>query len=291
MATGDVRELYYSYSEGLNDGVRSIRVDYLAEGLTPTQAIEATGVPRYGDARVGQPTLLARTITATPRGSDSIVSVSFVPEQYLGGSIPPVNQFAEGFIGKDVSFEYEDVNIPLFIQTGVLSTDANGDLIAKTVYDTGEGEIPFRKFVAYYRVPIAIKLLGGTTLQDVFGLTRRILEQTGKIHKIFDEDLVFSCEGIEQQDEETFSAVYRWYKDPGIPNTLFDSFDDPNLAPNLGRIGAYVYPYSDSEFLLPPFKGVAVAGNTNPEVPPRVTFFDKYKRDDDGWVNLPGIVT
>ena len=291
MATGDVRQLYYSYSEGLNDGVRSIRVDYLVEGKPPAEAIEATGVPRYGDARVGYPNLLARTITANPRGSDSIVSVSFVPAQYIGGSVPPVNQFAEGFIGKDVSFEYEDVNIPLFIQTGVLSTDANGDLIVKTVYDTGEGEIPFRKFVSYYRVPIAIKLLGGTTLQDVFGLTRTILEQTGKIHTIFGEDLVFNCEGIEQQDEETFNAVYRWYKDPGIPNTLYDNFDDPNYAPNLGRIGAVLYPYFSEEFLLPPFRGVTITGNTNPEIPPSVKFFFKHKRDEDGWVNLPGIVS
>jgi hypothetical protein len=290
MATGDVRELYYSYSESIDDGVRSIRVDYLAEGLTPTQAIEATGVPRYGDARVDQPTLLARNITASPRGSDSIVSVSFVPAQYIGGSVPPVNQFAEGFIGKDVSFDYDDIDLPLFKKAGLLTTDANGLPISKIVYADVDLSLPFRKRTPYYSVPIAFTLAETATLDDVFIATDAIVAQTDKIHTIFDRELLFACDGIDQQSETTYRAVYRWYEDKGIPNTLASKFDEV-IGNNLGRIGTTIYPFFDESFVLPPNSGIKINGAVDPSDPPTVTFFDKYIREENGWATLPGIAT
>jgi hypothetical protein len=288
MAEGDVTQLYNSRGRSQRDGVDSRTMGFYVEGEGVDLAKENAGVPKYRDPHPDDANMIARDIIAAPSAGGSIVTVSYAPPQYVGGSVPPINTFAEGFIGKDVSFEYEDTNIPIYIQTGVLATDANGDLTVKTVYDTGEGGIPFRKAVAYYRVPIAIKLVG-STLNDVFNLTRIILEQTGKIHTIFGQDLVFNCEGIDQQDDETFNAIYRWYKDPGIPNTLFDDFDDPNAGTNLGRIGTYIYPYFDEDFLIEPFKGVSVIGNEDPEQLPRVTFFDKYEREPNGWQSLPGI--
>lgn len=287
MATGDVTQLYNSRGRSQRDGVDSRTMGFYVEGEGVDLAKENAGVPKYRDPHPDDANMIARDIVATPSAGGSIVTVSYSPPQYVGGSVPPVNTFAEGFIGKDVSFEYENVDIPLFIRTGVLAFDNNGDAFVQIVYDTGEGEIPFRKNVAYYRVPIAIKL-EGSTFDDVFNLTRIILEQTGKIHKINGEDLVFNCEGIDQQDDDTFNAVYRWYKDPGVPNTLYDSFDDPNVGTNLGRIGAVVYPYFDQDFLVPPLKGVSVVGIEDPKLPPRVTFFDKYIRDDNGWEGLPG---
>lgn len=289
MAQGDVTKLYYSYAESINDGVQSVRVDYLVEGLTPSQAIVAAGVPVYGDAWVGNSDLLARNISATPRGSDSIVAVSFVPAQYIGGSVPPVNQFAEGFIGKDVSFDYDDVDIPLFRKSGLLTTDADGLPISKIVYSDVALRLPFRKRTPYYSVPIAITFPETATLNDVFIATDAIVAQTDKIHKLFGRDLLFACDGIDQQSETTYRALYRWYEDKGIPNTLSSQFEE-TIDGNLGRIGTTLYPFFDESFVLPPYSGIRINGATDPSNPPTVTFFDKYLREDNGWATLPGIV-
>ena len=287
MAYGDATELYNSRGRSQRDGVEGIATGWLVEGVGVDLAKENEGVPKYRDPHPDYPGLIARDIVASSVPGGSIVTVNYAPPQYVGGSVPPINTFADGFIGKDVSFETEDVTLPLFQLTKMV-LGGDGETDEQLVFQRIEDVIPFRKRVPYFRVPISIDL-AGTSLNDTFNITDAILEQTDKIHTIFGRDLVFACEGLDQQTEDRFNAVYRWYQDPGIPNTLRDSFDS-SASPNLQFINGTIYPVFDNDFILPPYKGIRVDGNDDPTIAPTVTFFDLFKRDPNGWLSLPGIV-
>ena len=286
MAEGDVTQLYNSRGRSQRDGVDSRTMGFYVEGEGVDLAKENAGVPKYRDPHPDDANMIARDIIAAPSAGGSIVTVSYAPPQYVGGSVPPINTFADGFIGKDVSFETEDVTLPLFQLTKMV-LGGEGETDEQLVFQRIEDVIPFRKRVPYFRVPISIDL-AGTSLNDTFNITDAILEQTDKIHTIDGRDLVFACEGLDQQTEDRFNAVYRWYQDPGIPNTLRDSFDS-SASPNLQFINGTIYPVFDNDFILPPYKGIRVDGNDVPTIAPTVTFFDLFKRDPNGWLSLPGI--
>lgn len=292
MASEDVTILWANYNAYERDGIRGITEVLRVKGANATRAIGGQYAPDVPNYRAqhrdhAENGLIVKDRNATQDGAGALVSVTYAPEEYVGWNLPPVNVFQEDFVGKDVSFETEDVEIPLF-RTANITLGDGAQAVQKTVFQRVDGVLPYRKRVSYYRVPIAIELVG-STLGDVLNLSRVILEQTDKIHNIFGEDLVFACEGITQQTAERFNAVYRWYKDPGIKLTELRTSFGPSAGTNLRFIGSTAYPVFNDDFLIPPYKGLRIDGDPDPEQPPTVTYFDIYEREPNGWQTLPGI--
>lgn len=288
MAQGEVRELWSFRTRSISNGVPTVTRGFFVQGELPDVAANNTGIPKFLDPHEDFPNLSVRNIRITPAASGSLVNVDYTIPELIGGSVPPVNQFGDGFIGKDVSFESEIVEVPLFQRQALTTTDNNGNPISLLVYGRVADTLPYRKRLAYYRVTIAIDLIG-TTFEDVFLLTNMIVNQTDKIHTIFGEDLVFRPEGIDQQTEERFAITYRWYKDFGVPNTLSDSMNFIDVGPNLKRLGNVIYPVFDDSFIIPPYKGVRIHGDEDPTELPGVEFFELFERDENGWTSLPGV--
>lgn len=289
MATGDVRELWRFRSVSVRDGIPGGQRAFYVEGQIPDVALVNVGIPRLGDADPVFPGTVAQNIDSKSEGAGSVVTVSYTPPEYVGGSVPTVNQFADGFIGKDVSFENELIEIPLFQRQAITTTDASGLPISLLVYGPVEDTLPIRKRTAYYRVPVSIDLIG-TTLADVFLLTAPMIEQTDKIHKIFGRDLAFAPEGMDQQTADRFVVTYRWYADDGVPNTLADKFIDVPGRPDLKMLGSVIYPVFSTEYIIPPFHGVRIHGAQDPSDLPVVEFFEIFERNNNGWTGLPGVM-
>lgn len=289
MPLGEVIELYSYRTRSLRDGVPTLTRAFNVEGLTPDVALQVPNIPGYRDPHPDDPTLIARDISASPRGAGSLIQATYTPAPYVGGSGPGVNTFEEGFIGKDASFDYEDVELPLFRVVDYVYSE-NGTATEKAVFEAVDTVVPFRKRVPYHRISLGITFPDAPTLQDVLGLTDLVLSQVDKLHVLPDgKEYVFACEGIDQGSKVTdFNITYRWTRDPGVPNELESSFG-PSAGPNLRFLESAVYPVFDSDFLIPPYKGLRIDGNRDPEQPPTVTFFDRYKREPNGWQNLPGI--
>ena len=291
MQPGEVRNLLQYYTTGLRDGVRTRTNTYYVHLENADVAINNIGIPRYGDTHPDDSNLLVQNISASGRGLGSLVQVSYVPIDYWGGGQPPVNDSAEDFWGIDVSFDYEDIDIPLFRRSGLTTTDEQGLPITQLVYADYRVGIPYRKRVPYYRVTTGVTFAEPASLGDIFALSELIVDQTDKIHRLFGRDVVFSCEGLQYVSRTEYKVTYRWSQDLGIPNEWeADTAFDETLDENLGRRGSILYPFADEDFVIPPFKGMRIDGNIDPTELPLVTFFDKYKRDDNGWQNLPGLV-
>lgn len=293
MALGEITELYQYRTLSIRDGIPTRTRGFRVEGLIPEVAVLVPNIPRYRDPHPDEPGLIARDITPTAWGVDSLIQVTYSPEPYVGGSGPSVNTYDEDFIGKDVSFEYEDVTIPLFRKSGLTTTDADGLPISQLVYSSLDSALPYRKRTPYYRVETGVIFEETPTIEAVFALTDKITAQVDRIHTIGDRDLIFACEGIDQNTANEFRVTYRWIEDRGIPNE-WPAFDE-TLSPSgggdggLGRIGTTLYPFFDDDFIIPPFQGLRIDGNTDPTAEPRLTFFDRFKRDPNGWQTLPGL--
>lgn len=287
MATGDTTELYDYRTISISDGVPTRTRGIYVEGLHPEVAILVPNLPQYRDGHPEDADLLVRNITPSVYGNGALVQYTYAVAATVGGSIPPVNTYEEGFIGKDVSFEYADIDVPLFKRGGLTTTDAEGLPISLIVFEDYERGISFRKRMPYYSISLGLELAESATLQDVFAITDSIVAQTDKIHTIDGRRLLFACDGIDQQGATTFNVSYRWTEDPGIPNTLAPLFEE-QVSSNLGRIGTVIYPYADATYMIPPFQGVRIDGAIDPTDPPAVTYFELYKEDPDGWLSLPG---
>lgn len=287
LQVGEWEEMYDYRGNSLRDGVPGRTRGFRVEGMNVDVAVDRPGLPQYGDEHPDDPGLLARDRTSTPYGTGALVVWTYVATAYFGGSGPAINQFAEGFIGKDVSFDSEDVEIPLFRRAGITTT-VNDLPVSQIVFADFRSGLKLRRRTPYYSVPIAIELPESNSLNDVFNITQVIVAQFDKIHTIFGKKLLFACEGIDQNDPTRFKATYRWYEDQGIPNTLSNQFTAFE-SDNLGRIGTTIYPFFDSTYMIPPFKGMRIDGNPDPTQPPDVTFFDKHAEEPNGWQTLPGI--
>ena len=287
MPLGEVVELYTYRTRSLRDGVPTLTRAFNVEGLSPDVAIQVPNIPGYRDPHPDDSTLIARDISASPRGAGSLIQVTYSPTPYVGGSGPNVNTYAEDFIGKDVSFDHEDVDIPLFRRSGLTTTDGSGNPVSLLVYGDYSAGIPYRKRTPYYRVETGVTFPESATIEDVFNLTSIIVGQTDKIHTIAGKDLRFVCEGIDQGSATEFRVAYRWTEDLGIPNE-WPAFDE-TLNSNLGRIGTVLYPFADNDFIIPPFQTMRIDGNTEATELPKVTFIEKFKREPNGWQNLPGL--
>lgn len=298
MATGDVLDNLFEYqSHSVRDGVPTVTRGYHVVEENPSQAIVNVGIPQYGEAHPDYSGLVVRSVAATPRGRGSLVQVTYSPIEYTGGGQPPVVDSAEDFFGLDVSFDYEEIDIPLFRHSEFQTTDAQGAPITEIVYSDYSAGIPYRKRVPYYRVTTGVVFNEPASLGDILDLNASlILTQTDRIHNIFGRDLLFSCEGLQYVSRTEYKVTYRWSQDPGIPNEWesdapFDEkFSDISTRAILGRRGSIIYPAADEDYVIPPFKGMRIDGNTDPTQFPTVTFFDRYKRDDEGWTNLPGLL-
>lgn len=295
METGEVRELYAYRATNMNSGVLSYQRGIYVHGYSVDAASQIPGVPQAGNQHPNYSGYLLTSRTSQVYGRGTLFVCNYVPAEYAQGSVPPVNQYAEGFLGKDVSFDYEEVTIPTWTKFGIESTDASGNPISKVVYGDGRDLPPIRRKVPYYSVPIAFKITVNNTLDDVFMFSDRIVEQTDRLHTIFDRQLLFACNGVNQRGVDEFVANYRWYSDGGVPNDLMDLFDevlpDSGGSPsNIGRIGSRLYPFFDADYIIPPFKGLYISGSIDPADPPDVVFFDRFKSDPNGWVNLPGVI-
>ena len=215
MAVGEITELYQYRTISIRDGIPTRTRGWRVEGVIPERAITEPGIPRYGDTHPEDSDLIARDINPSAWGCDSLVQVTYAPDAYVGGSGPSVNTYDEDFIGKDVSFEYEDVTIPLFRKSGLRTTDADGLPVSLIVYSRFDSGIPYRKRTPYYRVETGVVFPEAPTIQGVFALTEVIAAQVDRIHTIGGKDLLFACEGIDQNTETEFRITYRWSEDRG----------------------------------------------------------------------------
>jgi hypothetical protein len=291
MAIGQVTELLAYRTVSMRDNIDTLTRGFNVEGLGPDLARFVPFIPRYGDSHPDNPGMIVRSVSAGPRGTGSLVQATYAPREFVGGGQPPVNDSAEDFWGIDVSFDYEDIDIPLFQRSSLTTTDPQGLPLTKLVYADYRAGIPYRKRVPYYRVTTGVTFAEPASLGDIFALSELIVDQTDKIHRLFGRDVVFSCEGLQYVSRTEYKVTYRWSQDLGIPNEWeADTAFGETLDANLGRRGSILYPFADEDFVIPPFKGMRIDGNTDPAQPPIVTFFDKYKRDDNGWQNLPGLV-
>ena len=291
MATGDVIELLSYRTSSIRDNVNTITRGFNVEELGPNLAREAVGIPQYGEAHPDYSGLVVRSVAATPRGRGSLVQVTYSPIEYTGGGQPPVVDSAEDFFGLDVSFDYEDIDIPLFRRSGFETTDSQGLPISEVVYSDYSAGIPYRKRVPYYRVTTGVVFNEPASLGDIFTLSELIVDQTDNIHTLFGRDVVFSSEGLQYVSRTEYKVTYRWYQDLGIPNEWeADTAFDEAMNANIGRRGSILYPFADEDYVIPPFKGMRIDGNTDPTELPSVTFFSRYKRDANGWQNLPGLL-
>lgn len=284
---GHVSELRSYRGSTLRDGTPSKRRGFRVVGMNMDVAINQPGIPQYRDEHPDFPGLLAANRTATHMGRDTHVVWEYVEAPYVGGSIPPVNQFAEDFIGKDVSFETKQYSIPL-MRAAEITVGEGESAVTKTVFEKFEDSLAIDVPVPYHRIPLGFTLPESATLEDSINVTKIITAQVGKVHTIFGEDFLFTCEGIDQNGLRDYNVVYRWTADPGLVNELETQFG-PSAGPNLRYIGSTIYPVFNADFLVPPFQALRIDGNQDPEQPPIVTFFNKNKREPDGWQLLPGI--
>ena len=291
MPIGQVTELLSYRTSSLRDNVDTLTRGFNVEGLAPDLARVTPNIPQYGDQHPDYAGMVVRSINAAPRGAGSLVQVSYSPIEFVGGGQPPVNDSAEDFWGIDVSFDYDDIDIPLFRKSTMSATTPSGAPFTQFVYSDLSSGIPYRKRVPYYRVTTGLTFAEPASLSDVFNLSSLIVSQTDKIHKIFGRDLVFASEGLQYVSRTEYKVTYRWSEDLGIPNEwAADTPFDEIVSDNLGRRGTVVYPYADADFVIPPFKGMRIDGDVDPTQPPSVTFFNRFKRDEDGWTNLPGLL-
>lgn len=291
MAVGTVTELYAYRAINMNSGVETYTRGLHVEGLSVDAARLIPGIPQAGHPHPNYSTHLLTSRTSQVYGRGTLFICNYVPAEYAQGSVPPVNQYAEGFIGKDVSYENDEITIPRWKRYGVESVDAGGSPISLIVYGEAREFPPIRRKVPYYSVPLSFELLINNTLGDVFNFSDVIVEQTNKLHTIFGRKLLFACQGVTQRGTTEFKATYRWYDDQGVPNTLANQFDETFASGNgnIGRIGTVLYPFFDSQYQIPPFKGLYISGALDPSDPPEVVFFDKFEEDANGWQSLPGV--
>lgn len=290
MAVGDVKELYAYRGASQRDGVDTLTRGFSVEGQGVDVARANPGIPRYRDEHPDNPGLLARDFNASPRGADSLVTVSYSPEAYVGGTVPPVNQYAEGFVGVDTTFEDTTVDIPLFERNKV--TFGEGDAaVEKLVYQRRDDVMPYGYSRSVIRVPISITLTTSGNFNVAVALGSVISAQINKLHTINGKTYLFKPEGLTQRGSNEFVGTYRWYSDPGVPNVLSVPFGGVQPAPNLiwGRGLTTLYPFFDEDFIIPPFNGVRIDGDQDPEQAPHVTFFERFEREPNGWQTLPGI--
>jgi hypothetical protein len=291
MATGDITERYRLRGVNERDGIETRQRGFYVEGLNVDQAKVLPGIPQYGNAHPDYPDLLARTIGAQAEGGGSVVTVSYAPAQYVGGSVPPVNQYAEGFIGVDSTFEDVTVDIPLFELVEHVFDEA-GAAVTKNVYQRIDDVLSFQYSRLVHRIPISVSTINvGGSFGTAINVAQLVGSQINKIHTIFGRKLLFKPEGISQRGDGEFKVTYRWYEDPGVPNTIQTPFGGVFAAPNLlwDENVTTLYPVFDDDFILPGFKGLRIIGDADPEQPPKVVYFDKYEEDANGWQNLPGI--
>ena len=289
MATGDVTELYANRATNMSSGIMSYQRGLFVEGLGVDAAGQVPGIPQVGNPHPNYSGYLLNSRTSQNYGRGTLFICTYVPQEYAQGSVPPVNDYADGFLGKSVSFDYEDVVIPRWKRMGIESTDASGNPVSIIAYGEARDIPPIRKQVPYYEIPVAFELTINNTLGDVFSFSDVIVGQTNKIHTIFGRDLRFVCQGVNQRGLKEYRANYRWYADQGVPNDLSTQFDE-NVTGNIGRIGSTLYPFFDEDYIIPPFKGLYVTGSVNPTDPPDVVFFDRFEREPNGWQSLPGVV-
>lgn len=289
MPIGDVTERYRLRAVNERDGIETRQRGFYVDGYNVDQAKDAVGIPQYLDPHPDFPNMVARTIGAASEGSGSVVTVSYSPSEYAGGSVPPINQYGEGFIGTDSTFEDVTVDIPLFERVEHVFDEA-GAAVSKNVFQRVDGVLPFQYSRTVYRIPIAVTINIGGSFATAMAVAQLIALQTNKIHTIFGRKLLFKPEGLSQRGEGEFKVTYRWYDDPGVVNEL-GTIPSPSAGPNLRFFpdSTEIYPFFDSTHILPPFKGLRISGNEDPEQPPSVTFFNKYKEEPNGWQTLPGI--
>jgi len=291
MAIGDVTERYRLRAVNERDGIESRQRGFKVEGYTVDQAKGAAGIPQYLDPHPDFPDMLVRSIGTAPEGDGAIVTVNYSPSAYAGGSVPPVNQFAEGFIGVDSTFEDVTVDIPLFERVEHVFDEA-GAAISKQVFQRVPDVVPFQYSRVVYRIPLAITTINiAGSFGTAMGVAQLIGSQINKVHTIFGRKLLFKPEGLAQRGEGEFKVTYRWIDDPGVINRIGE-IPSPSAGPNLRFFpdSTEIYPFFDSTNILPPFKGLRISGNEDPEQPPSVTFFDKYQEEPLGWQTLPGLV-
>lgn len=290
MAVGDVKELYSYRGSDQTDGIDRLTRGFSVEGQTVDAARANANIPKYRDPHPDRPGLLVQAVNATPRGSGSLVTVSYVPAAYVGGSVPPVNQYADGFVGIDTSFEDTTVDIPLFERNKV--TFGEGDAaVEKQVYQRRDDVMPYGYSRSVIRVPISITLTTSGNFNVAVAVGSVISAQINKLHTINGKTYLFKPEGLSQRGSNEFVGTYRWYSDPGVPNVLSVPFGGVQPAPNLvwGPGFTTLYPFFDEDFIIPPFNGVRIDGDEDPEQAPHVTFFDRFLSEPNGWQTLPGI--
>ena len=296
---GDVIEQYQyravSVSSGIPTRVRGFRV----VGMNVDQAINVTGVPRYKEAHPDFSGLVVRDINTSWQGCDTHVVVTYVPSQYVGVNIPPVDQFAEDFIGIDITFDDVTVDIPLYQQTKI-KIGQPPTVIEKDVWQRRQDVMPYQYSRSIVRIDMALELDTASNFGITTALSDLIEAQINKIHRLPNgRDYLFKPEGMDQRGEKAFNITYRWYSDPGVPNTLLEHFGTNIILPPInqpggliGLIGGTAYPFFDENFLIPPFNGVRIDGDKeDAEAPPKVTFFERFDRSMlTGWATLPGII-
>lgn len=288
---GEVIEQYQYRGVSSSSGIATRTRGFRVVGMNVDQALNTTGVPVYKSAHPDYADMWAKDFSTTWQGCDTHVVVTYVPKEFIGVGIPPVDEFGEEFVGVDQTFDDVDVDIPLYQQT-TIKVGNPPDVVSQLVWQRRTDVMKYQYSRNIIRIDIALELDTESNFDVAMSIGVPIRAQINKIHTLPDgKDYLFKPEGLDQSGPKQFKATYRWYSDPGVPNVLAAEFGGVFAGENLQLLGGTGYPVFDEDFLIPPFNGVRIDGDAeDPTNAPKVTFFERFDTSDpQGWRSLPGV--
>lgn len=264
---------------------------------TPEEAQASPGAPSVGESHPSVTGLVVQNVSFVPQGVGTSVRASYVPTEFSGGP-PPENIQDDDYVSIDSTFEDVEVDIPVYqVVVKLLSNGQGIQPILQTTYQPVENKARFFYTRAVHRVTLNVGMMVSATVPAQIQLVQNITDQANKIHTIGGTDLLFKPDNIRRFNAEKRQFTYRWVSDPGVPNTLApfeEVLSNPAGNGQLGRIGSYLFPHADNDFIIPPFNRLDTApgevdGSQSPNVAPVVRVNENHERDAQGYLSLPGV--
>jgi hypothetical protein len=256
------------------------------KGSVPDVAATEPEAPRFADPHPDDPGLVVESVQFAPTGFGSFVRALYVPVEFLPG-IPPENTTDSEWTQTDTTFDYVDVDIPLFQLITKTFPVVGGGVETKQVWNGVDRKKSFRYTRVVMRLTVNAVVVGGPGVDAQFAINDAILAQTNKIHTIRSKKFLFESDGARRIEKDLYQFTYRWTSDPGIANTLLF---EQQASPNIGVIGTHGIPFANANYIVPPFSVLDSAPDDNdPENPPKVVISPQYIEEPAGYLTLPGI--
>jgi hypothetical protein len=295
--------LYFEETIGESSSGDTQSVGWFVQDLGPKAAREEPGAPQRGDPHPDNPSLVIDTLSFTPNDAGTTVRATYVLPEYTG-SPPPENIADEDYAKIDTTFEDAEVDIPVYqITAQLIRQSGSPAAFLSTVYRPVSEKATYLYSRIVHRITVNATVLSGSGVASQISISHAVQNEANKIHTIGGIDFLFKADGVRRISRETYQFSYRWIYDPGVPNTFinppsgslgFDEADISGVTGNgkAGRIGAYVFPYANATFIIPPYSTIvtAPADEEDPTVPPKVHVRLNYKKNASGYLTLPGAV-